>query len=195
MRRARSSEQAQATKALAHAFGNDPVMSWMIGPDRDTTSRLSHLFGHTLGVELARTDHLVDITDTGGAVALWRDVDEWKTPTSGIVKMVPSAIKTFGRRLPRALQTMSMIERVHPDEPHRYLAFIGVHPNQQGQGLGGALLATMIEDLDVQGLGAYLESSNERNNALYARYGFESRGPIALPSGAPVITAMWRKPR
>ena len=53
----------------------------------------------------------------------------------------------------------------------------------------------MTEECDAQGLGAYLESSSPENNALYARYGFESRGPVALPSGAPVMTAMWRNPR
>lgn len=195
MRRARSSEHTQATTVLAHAFGDDPVMSWMIGRGRDTTHRSKHLFGHMIGVELARADHLVDITDDGHAVGLWHEVDQWKTSGAHIVKMAPSAIKTFGRRLPRALQTLSMIEKVHPDEPHRHLAFIGVHPDQQGRGLGGALLAAMTDECDDRGLGAYLESSNRRNDALYARFGFESRGPIALPAGAPELVAMWRRPR
>jgi len=170
-------------------------MSWLVGPDRDAAPRLRRLFGHSLGVELRRDDHLVDVVDAGQAVAVWSEVDEWKTPTLGVVKMIPTAIRTFGRHLPRALRTLAGIERVHPEEPHRYLDFIGVHPDHQGKGFGGALLASMTEDCDERGVAAYLESSNPLNEPLYARHGFVSRGPIELPSGTPQITAMWRDPR
>lgn len=195
VQRAESADHLPATDSLAQAFGNDPAMSWMVGAGSDTAKRLSHLFGHMLATELAHGEHLVDVTDGARSVALWHDVDQWKTSPSATVKMVPAAIRTFGRRLPVALRALSMIEKVHPDEPHRHLAFIGVNPAHQGQGLGGALLASMTAECDTRGLGAYLESSNPRNDALYARYGFESRGPIALPKGAPTITAMWRTPR
>lgn len=195
VRRARKPERERATRTLARAFGDDPIMSWMIGPGRDVSDRLSHLFGHMIGVELARPDHLVDITDGGDAVAVWHDVDQWKASPTDIIKSSPSAIRTFRHRLPRALRTLTMMEKVHPGEPHRHLAFIGVRPSHQGQGLGGALLQAMTQDCDMQGLPCYLESSNPRNDALYARHGFESRGPVALPNGAPVMTAMWRTPR
>ncbi|MEJ6722502.1 GNAT family N-acetyltransferase [uncultured Ilumatobacter sp.] len=195
VRRARATDHSEAKEILAQAFANDPVMSWLMGPNRNAGDRLSHLFGHMLDVELANDDHFVDIIDSGQAVAFWHDVDHWKASPGQVVKMLPAAWRTFGRRLPQALRTLSMMEKVHPAEPHRHLAFIGVHPSCQGQGLGGALLADMTQDCDTRGLGAYLENSNPKNEALYARYGFESRGPVALPSGAPVATAMWRRPR
>lgn len=195
VRRASAADHSQVTEVLSQAFANDPIMSWMVGSGRNVAVRLSHLFGHMLGVELAHNNHLVDITEPGDAVALWHDVDQWKTSPGQVLKTVPSACRTFGRRLPVALRTLSMIEKVHPAEPHRHLAFIGVHPAQQGRGHGGALLAAMTDDCDTRGLGAYLESSNPQNDALYARYGFESRGPVALPTGASMMTAMWRRPR
>lgn len=170
-------------------------MSWLVGEERDTAACLHHLFSHELGAELGRDHHLVDIVESGKAVAFWHEVDEWKASTSATVKMVPAAIKTFGRHLPRAMRTQSMIEQAHPDEPHRYLAYIGVHTDHQGKGLGGALLASMIEECDEQGIAAYLESSNRLNDPLYARYGFVSRGPIELQTGAPECVAMWRTPR
>jgi len=84
---------------------------------------------------------------------------------------------------------------VHPEEPHRYLHFIGVHQDHQGSGLGGALLASMLDECDERGLPAYLESSNPVNNALYHRFGFEDRGLVPLPKGAPPMMAMWRDAR
>ena len=180
---------------LATAFGTDPLMSWLVGRERDVASRLRHLFSSELGVELQRTDHLVDTVDSGQAVALWHEVDEWKAANVDVVKTAPAAIRTFGRHLPRALRTNLMIEAAHPVEPHRYLAYLGVHSDRQGEGLGGALLASMTEDCDERGIAAYLESSNPRNVPLYARYGFVSSGPIEVPVGAPEIIAMWRDPR
>jgi len=183
------------TSVLASAFATDPVMSWLVGSDRDVAARLGHLFSHTVGAELRRDDHLIDIVDSGQAVALWHEVDEWKPANTDVVKAVPAAIRTFGRHLPRAVRTMTMIERVHPQEPHRYLAYIGVHPDQQGKGFGGALLESMTGECDDRGVAAYLESSSRRNDPLYARYGFVSLGPIELPAGAPEMIAMRRDPR
>lgn len=46
-----------------------------------------------------------------------------------------------------------------------------------------------------EGLPAYLESSNPRNIAFYARHGFEVREEVECGKGAPVCTTMWREPR
>lgn len=194
----RSAERDVAATVLADAFADDPMMGWLAGRDRDPARRLNHLFSHSLRVALDRPDHLVDVVDDSGgpqAVALWYEVDGCATSTRDVVKMVPAAVRTFGVRLPRALQVLSMIERVHPAAPHRHLAFIGVQPAAQGRGFGGALLEAMVEDCDARGVPAYLESSSPRNEALYARYGFVSQGPIPVPDAAPTITAMWREPR
>lgn len=201
MRRVRSSEREVAATVLAEAFADDPMMGWLAGFDRDPARRLRHLFAHSLGVALARPEHLVDAIDDAGdvsepaAVALWYEVDGCATSKLDVVRMVPAAVRTFGVRLPRAIRVLSMIEKVHPTVPHRHLAFIGVRPSAQGRGFGGALLAAMTDDCDLRGVPAYLESSSPRNEALYARYGFVSQGPIAVPDSAPPVTAMWRDPR
>ena len=159
---------------------------------------MNHLFAHSLGVALDKPDHLVDAVDDADgpqAVALWYEVDGCTTSTRDVAKMAPAAVRTFGARLPKAFRVLSMIEKVHPEAPHRHLAFIGVRPAAQGSGFGGALLAAMLEDCDAQGIPAYLESSSPRNEALYARHGFFSQGSIPVPKAAPPITAMWRDPR
>lgn len=198
VRRLRSNERDVAATVLAEAFADDPMMGWLAGRDRDPARRLNHLFSHSLGVALDRPDHLVDTVDGAGgprAVALWYEVDGCATSTRDVVAMMPAAVKTFGFRLPRALHMLSMIEKLHPSTPHRHLAFIGVLPAAQGRGFGSALLAAMVGDCDVRGVPTYLESSSPRNEALYARHGFVSQGPIPVPNRAPTVTAMWREPR
>jgi ribosomal protein S18 acetylase RimI-like enzyme len=92
------------------------------------------------------------------------------------------------------LATFEKMEQSHPDEPHWYLPMIGVEPNAQGRGLGGALMRHVVARCDHEGVLAYLESSNPRNITLYERHGFEVMGTIQIGAGPPV-TPMLRKPR
>ncbi len=195
VRRATQADHSIATAALASAFSTDPIMHWLVGARQDMERRLAPMFQRFVGNDLRKDDHLMDIAGDGRAVALWHDVDQWKTPTSELIRSTPAVIRTFGRRLPRALQVFTQIEKHHPEAPHLHLAFIGVHQDHQGKGYGSALLASMTEQCDIQGLPAYLESSNPRNEPLYARYGFESWGPLDLPGDGPPLVAMWRDPR
>jgi GNAT superfamily N-acetyltransferase len=82
----------------------------------------------------------------------------------------------------------------HPREPHWYLPLIGVRPEAQGQGLGGALLRHTLQHCDRDRLPAYLESSNPRNVPLYQRHGFELLGTIQKGSSPPILP-MLRRPR
>lgn len=195
VRRATSSDAAAGAATLAGAFATDPVMNWLIGPKADVESRLRLLFDRSLGAELAKPSHVVDIAASGRGVALWREMDGVSEAKSNLRRRLSTAYRVFGWRLPQALRVLSMIEAAHPTTPHRYLAFIGVDPSAQGTGLGSALLSSAIEELDERGTPAYLESSNPVNDPLYHRFGFETTGQIPLPGGAPPVAAMWRDPR
>ena len=70
---------------------------------------------------------------------------------------------------------------------------IGVDPVKQGQGYGTALLRRSLELADRDGISAYLESTNPRNNPLYERFGFKSIGVIQT-ADSPPMWPMLRKP-
>ena len=78
--------------------------------------------------------------------------------------------------------------------PHWYLAILGTDPAHQGCGVGGALIRAITDRCDEEGLGAYLESSKERNVPYYARHGFEVRDQITSGDGPP-MWLMWRDPK
>jgi len=92
------------------------------------------------------------------------------------------------------LATLEKMDEWHPDEDHWYLPLVGVDPNAQGQGLGGALMRHGTARCDKDGVLAYLESSNSRNISLYERHGFEAMTQIQI-GAAPLITPMLRQPR
>lgn len=84
------------------------------------------------------------------------------------------------------------VERSHPARPaHWYLATLGTDPDVQGQGCGSAVLEPVLRECDRLGIGAYLESSKERNIDFYVRHGFRVSGDLRLPRG-PCLWPMWR---
>ena len=94
----------------------------------------------------------------------------------------------------RAVRGVETIERAHPREPHYYLAVLGTDPDEQGRGIGSALMQPVLEMCDRDVVPAYLESSKERNVDFYARHGFRVTDELVLPEGPPVWP-MWRDPR
>jgi GNAT superfamily N-acetyltransferase len=97
-------------------------------------------------------------------------------------------------RLDDLLATFEKMEQAHPEEPHWYLAMIGVEPHAQGRGVGAELMRHAVARCDDEGVLAYLESSNPRNISLYRRFGFEATGEIRV-GAAPLVTPMCRQPR
>ncbi len=98
------------------------------------------------------------------------------------------------RHLADLLGTFEKMDKWHPEERHWYLPLIGVEPNAQGRGLGGALMRHATARFDEEQVLAYLESSNPRNISLYERHGFEVMGEIQVGAG-PLVTPMLRRPR
>ena len=92
------------------------------------------------------------------------------------------------------LKLLEEVDKVHPAEPHWYLALLGTDPVVQGLGAGGALLQPALGEADAGGLPCYLETQKEENLSFYARYGFEVLHTISVP-GSPTVWGMRRPPK
>lgn len=80
-----------------------------------------------------------------------------------------------------------------PPEPEAEIHTIGVHPDHQGRGIGGRLLAGLLGYADTMGATVFLEvrTDNEPAQALYRGTGFEVVGlrrNYYRPSGADAFT-------
>jgi ribosomal protein S18 acetylase RimI-like enzyme len=86
-----------------------------------------------------------------------------------------------------------LFDKFHPTEPHWHLAFLAVHPDHQGKGLGSALMRRTHDELDRAGVPQYLEATNQNNIRLYRRHGYTDMIPfdMLLPDGTPFFR-MWR---
>jgi GNAT superfamily N-acetyltransferase len=135
----------------------------------------------------------VEVACVDGRVAgaaMWFPTGTWSGTEASAL---PGYLRAFGRRLVTVSQYQSVAVHAHPrEEPHWYLAFIGVDPVRQGHGVGAALLRSRLRRCDEEGLPAYLESSKLENVPLYQHFGFHVTGTLRLPEGAPVVNTMWR---
>jgi GNAT superfamily N-acetyltransferase len=178
--------------ALADAFDDDPVMAWLFPSPSKRHKRLTRWFTIEGGRHLRHDEVWTD--DAVSGASYWDPPGEWRMTPGQIVRMLPSALPALGLRIPIALRGLTRVEKVHPEEPHYYLAVLGTAAAAQGKGVGSALLAPVLDRCDAEGLPAYLESSKEKNLPFYARHGFEETGTVDLPKG-PRVWTMWRKPR
>jgi ribosomal protein S18 acetylase RimI-like enzyme len=188
-------DQAEIGTALADAFSDDPVFAWLVPPGTPRREERMQTFFTSMARSYLRRSKPVFQAAGGAGAAIWSAPGAWALPPAEIARETPSATKAFGSSLLRALRTQLQVESLHPKEPkHWYLAYLGVRCDSQGQGVGSALLQEVLSKADVDGVPAYLESSNERNLTLYQRHGFRIVDEIKALGHGPTIWRMWRDP-
>ena len=195
VRKATPADAPRLAQALASAFQDDPVISWIFPDQRRRRAVLAAFMEFRLR-NLAFPHDQVWMTADGAAAAVWLPPPgRWQPSRSRRLRLLPPLVRFLGLRTASVLGGLDRMEQRHPhDPPHWYLFILGTEPAAQGQGLGSALLAQVLARVDADGMPAYLESSNERNLAWYGGYGFELTGELVIPGG-PRIWPMWREPR
>ncbi|MFI0540108.1 GNAT family N-acetyltransferase [Streptomyces sp. WSLK1-3] len=196
IRTAGADDRELVARLLDSAFQDDPVSGWIFPEEeyrRTTHPRLMAAF-----VDIVLAEGRVDVTEEGTACALWLPVpaDEGDGHDAQDGEDEFAALR---EALDPGNERIELIGRltaeVHPaGRAHEYLWMIGVAPECQGEGLGTALIGSVLQRCDRDGLPAYLEASSERSRGLYERLGFQLVDrPLDLPGG-PRMWPMWREP-
>jgi ribosomal protein S18 acetylase RimI-like enzyme len=168
----------QAADALTQAFHEDPMYVRII-PDAAERPRPLRGMWHAL-----MKYHLlfgeVYTTPNVNGVAAWlspgrTEYTMWRMARTGMA--LPRAMMRFpSDARQRAMEMMSAMEKTHKrlmPHPHWYLSVLGVAPQCQGQGLGGALLEPVLAKADATGMPCYLEAAVDTNVTFYQKRGFE----------------------
>jgi ribosomal protein S18 acetylase RimI-like enzyme len=188
-----------ATEAELPAVGAHIALSFdhleqnrSLVPDPHSRLRIMGEF-FTLLTEHAPLCGKVEVIDNpaGGllAAAVWFD----RTQEMPEIPRYDSRLEELaGEWLPHFQALDELFDKHHPVDPHWHLAFLAVHPDHQGHGLGGALMDHTHRDL--RGTPAYLEATNDDNIRLYQRYGYTEMIPfdIRMPDDTPFYR-MWRE--
>jgi ribosomal protein S18 acetylase RimI-like enzyme len=175
--RLQTSQLHDTAHVLARAFHDDPLTVWLL-PDEEKRRRALPWF---FRVAATYGDRWGENYTTPGHVqgaAIWLPPGDtiatpWRMIQLGLLK----APFKFGLGpFTRFLGAMNHMEHLHKrDVPpeHWYLFVLGVEPERQGHGVGGAMIAPVLERADNDRLPCYLETMKERNVTFYRKHGFE----------------------
>jgi GNAT superfamily N-acetyltransferase len=196
VRRATLDDAGRIAFLFAAAFARDPVFDWLAR----TTGRAEALSRFFTWVARERAIPLGEtwMTMDGRAAITWVPPYREAKPDNfrEEFRLLSEIFSLTGLgRLARGGAMARALERAHPPEPYFYLAFFGVAPRFQGEGLGTALMQKTLERVDAVGMPAFLENSNPRNITFYERFGFRVTDEVGVRKDAPKLYAMLRPGR
>ena len=193
----KQSEIGPATDLLAETFEHDPLMLFLAADKGSMLQRPWRFY--EANIRLGLRDGRVDVLDDMHGIAVWlrpgrTAISPGQLLRSGMLRAtLGMGFASVGRFMAIDREVRPMTKRVVPDA-YWLLLFLAVHPARQGQGLGGTLIAPVLDQADEDGVACYLESGNELNLAFYERRGFEVADQVQVPNG-PKVWGMIRAPR
>lgn len=125
---------------LARAFEPNPGMRWAFPGPKTRMRRLEGMFATMLDHALLPLGECVTTAGIDGA-ALWLPPGATTVPAATQLAMFPRLVAAIRSDTVRVLRFLAMSDRLHPKQPHWYLALLGVEPELHGRGYGTHLMA------------------------------------------------------
>jgi GNAT superfamily N-acetyltransferase len=192
VRRAHPVDVAGLAVTLGRAFDDDPLTLWLFPDDDARRRKLPSFFRSLLRASLPFGE--VYTVDDARCAAIWNPPGTFPMGWAKDAKLGLITTRLVGLRMMTCARGLLYFASHHPKERHWYLQMLGTDPEWQGQGVGTAIMAPVLDRCDRQGERIYLESSKKRNIPFYERQGFVVTDEVQVPRG-PVVWAMWRDPR
>ncbi len=185
----------KASITCARAFEGDPLTLWMI-PDTSKRSNLRYAFETILRVAvLGGSDAYATSSECEG-VAIWMPARAKQSIGILLQAGYPQLPLRCGwRYLLRDSRMMSLCEKLRKKlapAKHYYLNTLAVDPGFQGKGFARALLAPMLEKLDLDDTSCYVETQNMKNVDMYKHFGFRLVHETLIPGTVQHLYLMLR---
>jgi ribosomal protein S18 acetylase RimI-like enzyme len=168
-----SREVADASRVLAAAFRDNPLNVAVIGGDPRRRLRCNRAGMRQL-LPVARRHGLV--LRAGGptlaGVLVATPPHAYPLPAAPLGARLRGLVAQGLAVQVRWGRVFEQLDRVHPHEPHWYLATLGVAPDHRRRGLGRALLGALLERADREPAPCYLETDRAENVPFYGAAGF-----------------------
>ncbi len=135
---------------------------------------------------------------TPGAPPLSAVVPPLLTPGTRVLSLIARAGRILWRdrgALRRVFTNRSAAAKQAGRGPSWYLAVLGTDPDYRGRGVARHLLERTLERCDIEGLPAWLETTEEATARMYERFGFETIAAIDPGLVLPGVWVMRREPR
>ncbi|WP_026115443.1 GNAT family N-acetyltransferase [Nocardiopsis kunsanensis] len=169
-------------RVLSRATHGDPLFQWLFPETRTRLARIRRFHAMAAGFGYVPYGD-VRVTEaaesTAGesvvrAAALWAPAES--NPEGPLVspRLWPHWGPLLGRgRVAPFVRVFAEWKLAAPQEPHLYLAALGVDPVVAGTGIGGALLSQGLDRADAEGMPVFTQTMNDKALGFYERFGFE----------------------
>jgi len=181
VRKATLADVPRLAQALASAFQDDPVITWVL-PDAQRRRVVLPVFMEFRLRKLAFPHDEIWMIQDGAASAAWVPPPGiWQMSLAQRVRLLLPMIGFLRLRTPTVLGGLGRMEACHPHEPpHWYLFIIGCERAAQGRGLGSGLLSDMLNASIVEG---FLPTLSPRTSAtstctFATAFGSRARSPF-----------------
>jgi ribosomal protein S18 acetylase RimI-like enzyme len=167
----------ESAEVLGRAFVDEPV-SLAVYKGFSPEKRLRNLtadFAAEMGVCI-RYGYPLQICDDGKVVAAAVIYPPGSLPLPWIEQarlFIKSILGHDYYDIQPWLRWLAEIDKIHPQESHYYLEYLGVAPEYQGQGFGSTIMQYITARADKENTGCYLETASPANVPLYQRHGFK----------------------
>jgi predicted N-acetyltransferase YhbS len=187
-----------ASVTRAQAFADDPTTAYLV-PDADKRENLNYSFEYYLRLSLLSPGYEAYVTSPAcEGVVIWVGPDANDSLLTQFRAGWPVLPLRLGwRSLFRETRMDARFSRIRQKlvpKRHMYLALLAVAPQYQGAGHAGRLVRPMLERLDREKMPAFVETQNERNAAMYGRWGFRLLQTEAIPGTDVKMHLMLREP-
>ncbi len=188
-----------SSEMAARAFHDYPVAIHMVPDDEKRRKKGKYGFQIELNYGIRLNEVYATSTNLEG-VAVWHHPDKihqslWSVIRCGGFRVLrKTGFGAIKRGWPILQYMVPTHKRLVPFD-HWYLALLAVDPEHQGKGYGSLLLKAKFEEIDKQGLPAYLETNTEENVSFYETHGFEVLEYKIIPKTKVPNWCMLRKPR
>ncbi len=166
----------QAAAILGRAFQNDPLMVYTIPDPAERARMLPEFYARMLRFGILAGE-VYTTAPAMVAVALWLPPGvQWtreRVQAAGLHELSSVIGADAIARFRDVVGHEAQARERDMTEPYWYLLLLGVEPALQGRGLGGELIAPMIQRAHREGVPCYVETEQPRNVAFYLRHGFE----------------------
>jgi ribosomal protein S18 acetylase RimI-like enzyme len=178
------SKRRQAAAMLTRAFQDDPLYQAVL-PEEDKRRKLL-LWLHDKMIRYCALYGTMHSLPSLEGAACWlppgrTELRFGRILRSGLIglplRMGPAAYMRFSAYV----DCSSELRRQNSPDSYWYLWALGVDPPYQGQGVGGKLIRSVLEQADASGTLCYLETESERNLAFYERHGFRVMAEARVP--------------
>jgi ribosomal protein S18 acetylase RimI-like enzyme len=158
---------------LSECFETNKSVNWIVKQDSKKKERIKHLMDYSFEAcinigQIYLTENLTGViicSDSHGKLPI---LEEAYLTAQFVLKVI--GIDGIGK----ALRREEYIKQFHPkDEEFIYIWFIGLKKEEQGRGVGSAMLQEIIDRSNKEQIPIYLETSTHKNLSFYQKHGFE----------------------